>query len=127
MQRRRLLLAAGAAVFLSACAVQQINPVSSTQGVSPAKFKEILRKCLLARKWTITDEKPGKTYARFSKNYGKSVAAIIVEYNGDNYKILMDKENTTLIEKDGKVHRKYNQWVATLDADLQRAIVNSKF
>lgn len=124
MLRRTLLAATAATLFLSACAKNQIAPTSSTGGLNRAQMRKIIQTALNKRGWTIIDEQPGVTRAKFVKNSG--TAAIFVKYDDKTYTIDIDPAGTTLLKDDGKVHRKYNQWVQTLDKDIQTLILKAK-
>ena len=124
MLRRKILAATAATLFLSACAQNPIAPSNGTGGLGRAKMKKIILTALMKRGWAVTDEAAGKINARYVK--GPNVAAVVISFNDKSYTIDMDKAATTMIKEDGKVHRKYNQWVHTIDSDIQTLILKNR-
>ncbi len=124
MLRRTILAAAAATLFLSACAQNPIAPSNSTGGLGRTKMKKIILTALMNRGWAVTKEGAGEIQARYVK--GPNIAAVIINFNDKSYTIDMDKTATTMIKEDGKVHRKYNQWVQTIDSDIQTLILKNR-
>ena len=124
MKRRTLLLAASATLVLTACGTNPVKPMSSNGGLSRGQLKKIILTALAERGWQVTDDANDHIDARYVK--GPHVAAVQIMLNDKNYTIEMNEGATTLKEGNGKVHRKYNQWVQTLDADIQNLILKNR-
>ena len=118
MQRRHILLgaAAGAGLLLVGCrSVVMAEPQSQFDGATEAQIRQAIITSLRERKWVMQSEEPGVIHAQYVK--GPHIVNIVVKYRNNAWKILPAK-GSTLVNADGKVHPKYNQWVQTLNRDI---------
>jgi hypothetical protein len=98
-------------------------PRSSTRVLTAEETARILTKTALKEEWAVTEE---TTHAlQCTRRWQNHAATIRIAFDDKGYSItLISSEN--LKEKDGNIHRKYNDYVRRLqtaiDLNLSRAV-----
>lgn len=79
----------------------------------------------ISRGWTMTDEAPGVISAKFIKR-DRYVISTRIQYGTDGYSIsYVDSQNMDYSDQDGKLSRKYTQWVNNLAKDIHEEILRN--
>lgn len=118
MIRRQLLLGlAGAAVLgVTGCARQVVNVEEATE-LPADQLRKCIKQAALRRGWRVVRDDVGKMRVKYVK--GSHILVADVVYDDKGFSIEPVKEGSTLIESDGKAHRKVNQWTANLAATIR--------
>ncbi|AMO46764.1 hypothetical protein GA0061071_106229 [Kosakonia oryzendophytica] len=109
---------------LAGCArtaiVQNIDaPVSA--GHTQSQVRAAILKAGQQRQWVMNDAGPGVITGRLD-NRGH-VAEIRITYAADSYSINY-ANSLNLKASDGRIHKKYNTWVNTLDKQIQQNLAS---
>ncbi len=121
------VLAAGAvaaAVTLAGCTTP---PHNVSDGKIPrtmpvAQIRAAIVSAGVALGWQMADVRPGLLHATFKQR--DHAAVVNVSYTATAYSIVY-KNSTTLGEKDGQIHKNYNDWIQNLDARIQAELSRS--
>jgi hypothetical protein len=129
MSYKKIVMAIGMALVVTGCNTQPIvnvtdQPVVST--VSKQLTADQVRNAIVGAGsglgWVMTPISPGLVSGRFIKE--DHVAVVDIRYTEKIYSIAY-KDSTNLKYKKGNIHKAYNEWVATLDRDIQSALLRT--
>jgi hypothetical protein len=129
MSYKTIVMAFGMALLVTGCNTQPIvnvtdQPVVST--VSKQLTADQVRNAIVGAGsglgWVMTPISPGLVSGRFIKE--DHVAVVDIRYTEKIYSIAY-KDSTNLKYKKGNIHKAYNEWVATLDRDIQSALLRA--
>lgn len=110
-------------LILSACT--RLQPIYNYQkenipeGLSLAQVKQSIIEAAENRDWTIKVINPHQLEATHSSRQHKAIVNIL--YSDSSYSIFYHGSEN-LNANNGKIHRKYNQWVRNLNADIQKKL-----
>lgn len=100
--------------------VENLEDVSIPAGLTMEQIENALVQGGQTRGWLVKKLEPGHAEATiFVRSH---VAKVDIYYNQDSYSIRY-KDSENLDHADGKIHGRYNEWVANLSGDIQRAMV----
>ena len=121
MLRREFVLAALVSpLVLGACRSAVLTtPTGSARGLTAEQLKQCILTAGTRREWKMDASQPGKIVATQTRR--GHVAVCDIAYDDKGYKISLNKA-TTLVNPDGTVHVKYNQWVNNLRQDIDQEI-----
>jgi hypothetical protein len=129
MSYKKIVMAIGMALLVTGCNTQPLvnvtdQPVVST--VSKQLTADQVRNAIVGAGsglgWVMTPISPGLVSGRFIKE--DHVAVVDIRYTEKIYSIAY-KDSTNLKYKKGNIHKAYNEWVATLDRDIQSALLRT--
>lgn len=113
------------ALTLTACHRQEAiyeaqNPISNTQHkFTQEQVEKIIVQAAIANGWGVEKIKPGEL--KVSIKWGNHSAVSSITYSSTGYDIsLLSSDN--LKQEDGKIHRKYNQRVKTLQDAINKKL-----
>ena len=129
MNYKKIVMALGMALLVAGCNTQPIvnvtdQPVVSTVGkqLTPDQIRNAIVTAGNGLGWVMTPISPGLISGRFVKE--DHVAVVDIKYSEKTYSIAY-KDSSNLKYKKGSIHRAYNEWVATLDRDIQSALLRA--
>ena len=116
-----LVSAAAVTLLLSACLSEvPLNHESYTEGLTVEQVRQAVLDGAKVRGWKTEQVKPGFIVATYTKD--KKTASVDILYDANGFRITMN-DKTNMVEKNGKVDGKYNQWVNNLNSDISNAAV----
>lgn len=95
------------------------DPIAIPATAKSAEVGKIIKKALVARKWIVSEDKPGAIKATLLVRDHK--ARIAIDWNAKDIRIsYIDSENLNYLEKNGKkmIHQNYNSWINNLVVDI---------
>jgi hypothetical protein len=99
---------------------QPISTKASGESFTAAEAQALIIKACTSRKWISRLAEPGKLSASVLVR-GKHYAEVSIPFTGTSYSILyVTSRELDANEKKRKIHGKYNQWVASLNAEIAR-------
>jgi hypothetical protein len=113
------------AVFLGGCAAEPIyspigHPIPAQgRSVSLEQIENAIVRAGQRRGWAMTKVAPGKI--RAVQDTAKRDAIVEIEFNSETFSI-QHLETKGLRERRGQIHPRYNSWVRSLEADIDRAL-----
>ena len=128
--QRRSFLALGAAVampvLVTGCGTTMpISPVGRVGGLTQDEVRDCLYRAGRKRSWLVKNIDDNHLEATFVKGY--HVAVINIEFDAQSYRLTVSpKTSSSLLNPDGSVHRKVNQWIANYDKDTTLLIQDVK-
>lgn len=123
MLRCLLLVTLAFAPFAAQAAAPLVDPdpVAVPAGLDAAAVAKEIKRALIGRTWTVTDEKPGQIDATL--NLRKHVARVAISYDTTQVKLAyVSSENLDFKEKRGQrqIHKNYLSWVNNVLTDVSR-------
>jgi hypothetical protein len=95
------------------------DPIAIPAKAKSAEVGKIIKKALVARKWIVSEDRPGAIKATLLVREHK--ARIAIDWNAKDIRIsYIDSENLNYLEKNGKklIHQNYNSWINNLVVDI---------
>lgn len=95
------------------------DPIAIPAGTDPAKVAKDIKRALMGRGWSITNEQPGQIDSTL--NLRAHVARIRVSYDAKHVRFAyVDSNNLDYKLKGGKpyIHKNYLGWIGYLTTDL---------
>lgn len=125
MKRRQFLTIAACLTLpslLTACAGRTpLVTEGYLGGLTPSEVYRCIVQAGKKRKWVVAKIDDHHLEATYRKAYHVAVLDITLEQ--DSYQISVSpKTSSSLRDEDGKVHRKVNQWMELLKADIDRTL-----
>lgn len=118
----RSIILCVATVLVIGCtgrAVQNIDqslPPSSQR--TAAQVQQAIYQALAEQKWTLQQDNGSVIYAEITVRE-RHHAEISIPYTSQQYSIKL-RSSSGLDEKDGQIHRNYNNWVTLLNEKIQQ-------
>jgi len=95
------------------------DPIAIPAKAKSADVARIVKKALVARKWIVSEDRPGAIKATLLVREHK--ARIAIDWNAKDIRIsYIDSENLNYTEKNGQklIHQNYNSWINNLVVDI---------
>lgn len=119
MKLWKSLLIGSIAVFLVACQMAPLQP-TVTEPVPYTLEKKQAERCIIEagsmRGWLITPIKPGELQAELNIRQHQVVMRIVYDDKNITFNYVSSKN---MNEKNGKIHRQYNNWLNNLRGDIK--------
>ena len=99
------------------------DPIMIPEGVSSEQVAKEIKRALIGRNWTITQEQPGQIDSTL--NLRAHVARIAVSYDAQRVSIrYVSSENLKFEQKKGErfIHKNYMSWINNVVGDLNRGL-----
>ncbi|MBD8525418.1 hypothetical protein [Pseudomarimonas arenosa] len=99
------------------------DPIMIPQGLSGEQVVKEIKRALIGRNWTITNEQQGRIDSTL--NLRDHVARIAVSYDAERISVAyVSSENLKFEEKKGEryIHKNYMSWVNNVVVDLNRGL-----
>lgn len=122
---KRFSLAIALGALLSAGFAHALSPIEDvidapiSGNPSMAAVKGAIEQAGAKRKWAMKSVAPGHIQAMQSSR--GLMARVDIKFSRTSYSITYHSSDK-LKYKDGKIHKRYNQWVANLSSDIQLAL-----
>lgn len=102
------------------------DPIAIPAGVDSAKVAKDIKRTLMGRGWSVTNEQPGQIDSTL--NLRSHVARIRVTYDAKHVRLAyVDSTDLDYKLKGGKpyIHKNYLGWIGYLTADLSKNLQSS--
>ncbi|MGH8441277.1 MAG: hypothetical protein ACRETF_00040 [Nevskiaceae bacterium] len=116
-----LVCASGVALGASSRPIVEPDPVSVPAGTSTAAVAKAIKRALLGRDWTVSNEKPG--YMEGTLNVRKHMVKVGISYDGKRVAMkYLDSAELGYKESGGEqyIHPKYTQWTRNVMIDVNK-------
>lgn len=119
---KRISLALALSALLGAGSAQALSPIENivdapiTGNPSLEAVKDAIIRAGAKRNWAMKSIGPGQLQAMQSSR--GLMALVDIKFSRTSYSITYNSSDK-LKYKDGKIHKRYNQWVANLSSDIQ--------
>lgn len=94
---------------------------SSVKKLSAGNVRKLITKAARSNRWIVQKIRPGML--RATLRWRSHEAQVNIAYSSKNYSITY-ASSQNLLEKDGMIHRKYNQRVMELRNEIDRLLSN---
>lgn len=127
---RVVLVSAFTAVFVTmpAHALKAVENFESQPIPSELSLQQVKKTIVLSggkRGWLIREVGPRQMEATL--NVRKHTVVVDITLSGDSYSITYNTSVNMKYDGVGKIHGRYNKWVANLNSDIQRGLVAATY
>ncbi|MBQ4774074.1 hypothetical protein [Pectobacterium versatile] len=127
MKKQIIFAALVSVLILTGCAERTVPVANVTQSITGQHTTEQVKNAIIEagqkRKWAMTQAYVGAIDGRLVQR--SHVANVRITYSQTSYSIsYVGSEN--LLAGGGKIHRNYNNWIKTLDHEIQLTLASQQ-